>query len=115
MICQNAQRGFASRRLAEALAFLRNDNGSITFKVIDLDGGVMVVKGNVNDLKGKWIFQPHVTRPKLFAPGLLTTNSMILETLDPEKQPIQTCDCLGGVRVFQLLSRDSVECSITLS
>jgi hypothetical protein len=114
ILTQNSRFGPALRLLAQSLEFLKNQDGSITFKVIEIEGGtVMVVKGNVEEMEGKWLFQPHVTRPKLFAPGLLTMNSMVLDSMEPGED-VQSCSCIGGVRGFQLISREFGECTVVV-
>ena len=62
---------------------MRGANEIIRFKVIQTDPGTaippLLVQGSVEDLRGKVIFQPWVTRPYLFNCRITTVNSMVLE------------------------------------
>jgi hypothetical protein len=74
----------------------------------------MLVHGNVDELEGKWLFQPHVIRPKTFAPSLLTANAMVLSSVAPALNS-QTCHCVGAVRGFQLVPAESDEFTILVT
>ena len=112
ILARNSRPTFAHNSLCESLAFFRGQDGSISFNVIRTNQGLpMVVKGNVDDMMGKWLFQPHVARPKVFASNLLTVNSMILDAV-VEAKGLQDCACIGGVRGFQLLPASFDECNV---
>ena len=102
--------------IARALRFLRRGQSrvDITFSTVLLaEGSVLLVSGNGTDppadadhdghrretaggkLRGRLLFQPFVTRPKMFSPPtVMTANSMILEDKDADG----VHRCVGCVR-----------------
>ncbi|KAI0661822.1 heterokaryon incompatibility protein-domain-containing protein [Cubamyces menziesii] len=87
------------RDIAGAMNFVWQKPTCAVFStVVTTDGNVLLVSGNALefDLPGRLLFQPYVTRPKLFSPPMvLTVNSMLLD-----RNPSQSgaYGCLGCVR-----------------
>ncbi|OBZ66325.1 hypothetical protein A0H81_13858 [Grifola frondosa] len=97
--------------LAYALEFIPRDGGGC-FSTVLLDDRktVLVVSGNVEDLREKTIFQPHIIRPKLFSPPMvLTVNTMVLEPLSDGLY-----QCSGGLRGFGLIAEISLEAEVKI-
>ncbi|TBU44314.1 hypothetical protein BD309DRAFT_958691 [Dichomitus squalens] len=87
--------------MASALQFIHDPDGQMSFSTILLsEGSVLLVKGNAPQgcLAGQLLFQPFVTRPKLFSPPMaMTANSMVLDK-GPLVRPKETYQCIGCVR-----------------
>jgi hypothetical protein len=74
----------------------------------------MLVHGNVDELEGRWLFQPHVIRPKTFGGSLITVSAMVLVSVAPGLE-FQTSECIGAVRCFQLVPTESDELTILVT
>ena len=89
------------RYIASALKFTHDPDGGMSFSTIVLsEGSVLLVKGNApqGSLSGHCLFQPFVTRPKLFSPPMvMTANSMVLDKA-PLESLKETHRCIGCVR-----------------
>ena len=89
------------RYIASALKFTHDPDGGMSFSTILLsEGSVLLVKGNApqGSLSGQLLFQPFVTRPKLFSPPMvMTANSMVLDKA-PLESLKETHRCIGCVR-----------------
>jgi hypothetical protein len=86
--------------LMQTLRFMQADDGVMRFEVVRLedDETPLVVKGNIEELVGKSVFQPHVISPKVFAMNILTVNSMVLGEEEKGRKK-----CVGGLRGFGLI------------
>ncbi|KAL6306012.1 heterokaryon incompatibility protein-domain-containing protein [Sparassis latifolia] len=90
------------RHVADALNFIHRDEGAAFSTVLLDEGTVLLVSGNVENMRNSRIFQPHVVRPKLFSyPLVITVNSMVLDNGNPHQ-------CRGCVRGFGLISERSL-------
>ena len=91
------------RDMANGLAYLYRE-GKATFSVIDTagGGGHLIVHGNVQDMKGKIIFQPYVMRLKEFSGNRVACNAFVLSDAQPGK-PEDVRLCAGHVRSLHLL------------
>lgn len=89
--------------LARNFATMRGADRVIRFKVVQVDDKYgmppLLVQGSVEDLQGKTLFQPWVTRPIMFNRLIMTANSMVLEEDSDEGR----WRCVGGLRGWGLL------------
>jgi len=92
--------------LAQGLRFLQSGRMGLTFISFSVvrfgNGRPLVVRSNVNRLKGKMLFQPCVMRPKVFGSYLLTANAMIFDEEDFGKKGVSHT-CVGNLRGFGLI------------
>ncbi|KAI0635562.1 heterokaryon incompatibility protein-domain-containing protein [Trametes polyzona] len=89
--------------IASAMSFIWQDSALATFSTIRLsEGSVLLASGNADSLSGRLLFQPYVTRPKLFSPPMvLTVNSMVLEERPSSAGVFR---CIGCVRGLGMIS-----------
>ncbi|KAH9885815.1 heterokaryon incompatibility protein-domain-containing protein [Cubamyces lactineus] len=89
------------RDIASAMNFIWHKPTYAVFSTIfTADGNVLFVSGNALefDLPGRLLFQPYVTRPKLFSPPMvLTVNSMLLNRKPLSSGAYGCVGCLRGL------------------
>ncbi|KAJ8474683.1 hypothetical protein ONZ45_g15865 [Pleurotus djamor] len=79
------------------LSFLWAGNvGRFSLLVLD-DGSKVLARGNVMELVGKTLFQPHVVRPRMINFHVPTVNALVLEGWERGEAE---CRCVGGLRGF---------------
>jgi hypothetical protein len=91
---------------AQGLRFLQSGRMGLTFinfSVVRFENArPLVVRSNVNSLKGKMLFQPCVMRPKVFGSYLLTANAMVFTEVDFGNEGVSHT-CVGNLRGFGLI------------